>query len=79
MSDEGKISLLTWIGIIVVCLAAGWIIGHEVDSIAVLIGFLLIIGGIFGWIKYIQNENKWIEIAKQIKGDLDKKKEEDDS
>jgi undecaprenyl pyrophosphate phosphatase UppP len=73
MSDEGKISLLTWIGIIVVCLAVGWIIGHELDNIMILVGFLLIIGGIFAWIKYIQSEQKWLEIAKQIKGDLDKK------
>ena len=46
MSDEGKVSLLTWVGIIVVCLAVGWIIGHELDNIAVLVGLLLILGGI---------------------------------
>jgi hypothetical protein len=74
MEQETKISLYTFIGMALTCLAIGWLIKDRVDSIIPFVIFLVGILGCFGLIYRAIDEKRWEGIVRTVRDEFSHKK-----
>jgi len=67
MQQENKMSLYTFIGMALTCLAIGWLIKDKIDSIVPFVIFLVGILGCFAMIYKAADEKRWESIVHSVK------------